>query len=930
MLFSVPIKNFRKQRKNRGDVRQIYCMEGPSFKTGLRLLSVLLCMTLLAGFFPVQSAASGIVSGTAGTASGLSGTAFGSFGTASGTPAGTDAGQPVTLTDLGELDAPETYPAKGALCLQVARSKSIGADGGTSYLYEEAYLPVVVAEDHSVYGELDTLAGLLDMNVQYFDSTALVTFFETDVYLALGDPQAGYTTPLFSVIAEMGRAPVLLDQMWYVPLDEFLSLTGTIQKYGETNWLGKQRLALIPPQRTVLDDIGIFYRDAYSRYAFSYVKDLGYAKDQAAELAGQASVIQYVEGIGSLDLRTWLAIAFGRYTRAAFDYYENGYGEAFMNRLLQENEEIAVEWVEGGKKVLDYMGCMLDICASTMKTSGAAASGAAAAAAGSAAASGAAGSMAASGTAGVQAALSEAKTALSQQGAGNFLGEYGNYITAWQNAATGLSHLTTLATLFMTFGNADEQMVETAELFYEKKDLLPERTMREEQYRMVEKKIGQFSGSSANAAVTQFFLDNGARLFLDVGAIMEYAVAKKLAGGSALWSAAANLVGGEEIRASDSFLIGMFGMQYEADAVALARQELDDIFFGKEASALSETREEEIRDLVFHAAKACMVTRTYGCAGCPALLEKYPELQEKQNEINEELASIAANVSNRMIPFGRLPGQLRTAGPYRQEHYKNVLYNFCGLRGQILDWKNERPAKNVRVEVVSKSGRVLSEFVTDKNGRFEAEFALEEINVWEQTPLVQELTLHLYYKRNPVVLEDIQADYFHSYEVNGLHVGRKTVETLAYVLGASTQDGQTAVEILRFELDEAVIGFDAPDGFGGSYPAYVALPGQLHTASDAETVLLKEGVELETLYGRLIPEGSMLRGMLDYVNEAEGIGGNGVTQASLSDAQEIQEYVDAYYEVNGQYPAFLLEMVNSLIISGEAALVDADEADIPH
>lgn len=921
MLFSVPIKNFRKQRKNRGDVRQIYCMEGPSFRTGLRLLSVLLCMTLLAGFFPVQSAASGIVSGTAGTASGLSGTAFGSFGTASGTPAGTDAGQPVTLTDLGELDAPETYPAKGALCLQVARSKSIGADGGTSYLYEEAYLPVVVAEDHSVYGELDTLAGLLDMNVQYFDSTALVTFFETDVYLALGDPQAGYTTPLFSVIAEMGRAPVLLDQMWYVPLDEFLSLTGTIQKYGETNWLGKQQLALIPPQRTVLDDIGIFYRDAYSRYAFSYVKDLGYAEDQAAELAGQASVIQYVEGIGSLDLRTWLAIAFGRYTRAAIDYYENGYGEAFMNRLLQENEEIAVEWVEGGKKVLDYMGCMLDICASTMKTSGAAASGAAAAAAGSAAASG---------TAGVQAALSEAKTALSQQGAGNFLGEYGNYITAWQNAATGLSHLTTLATLFMTFGNVDEQMVETAELFYEKKDLLPERTMREEQYRMVEKKIGQFSGSSANAAVTQFFLDNGARLFLDVGAIMEYAVAKKLAGGSALWSAAANLVGGEEIRASDSFLIGMFGMQYEADAVALARQELDDIFFGKEASALSETREEEIRDLVFHAAKACMVTRTYGCAGCPALLEKYPELQEKQNEINEELASIAANVSNRMIPFGRLPGQLRTAGPYRQEHYKNVLYNFCGLRGQILDWKNERPAKNVRVEVVSKSGRVLSEFVTDKNGRFEAEFALEEINVWEQTPLVQELTLHLYYKRNPVVLEDIQADYFHSYEVNGLHVGRKTVETLAYVLGASTQDGQTAVEILRFELDEAVIGFDAPDGFGGSYPAYVALPGQLHTASDAETVLLKEGVELETLYGRLIPEGSMLRGMLDYVNEAEGIGGNGVTQASLSDAQEIQEYVDAYYEVNGQYPAFLLEMVNSLIISGEAALVDADEADIPH
>ena len=873
-------------------------LAGPVSGTGRRLLSAFLCAVLLAGFFPVQSAASG-----------LSGIAYGSFGTASKTPEKTDVSQPVTLTDLGELDAPETYPAKGALCLQVARSKSIGADGGTSYLYEEAYLPVVVAEDHSVYGELDTLAGLLGMNVQYFDSTALVTFFETDVYLALGDPQAGYTTPLFRVMAGMGRAPVLLDQMWYVPLDEFLSLTGTVQKYGETNWLGKQQLALIPPQRTVLDDIGAFYRDAYSRYAFSYVKDLGYTEEQAAELAGQASVIQYVEGVGSLDLKTWLAIAFGGYD--AIRYYESGYAETFLDCLLQENEEIAVKRLEDSKRTLDYMGCMLDICTSAMKKTGASGAGSTASATD------------------VQAALADAKTTLSAQGAGSYVGDFGRYITAYQNTATALSHLLTLAALGLTFGNADGQMAEAAETFYENRNLLSERTMREDQYQTVQRKISQFSGSASKAAVDQFILDNGARLFLDVAAIAEYGAAKTVAGGSALWSASARLVGGEWTDASESFLVGMFGMQYEADAVALARQELDRML-SEQNTALSEAQEKELRNLFFHAAKACLVTRTYGCAGCPAILEKYPQLQTKQNAINEELSSIAARVSNPAVPFGRLPGQLLSAGPYRQEHYKNVLYNFCGLRGQILDWKNERPAKNVRVEVVSKSGEKLTEFVTDKNGRFEAEFALEEINVWEQTPLVQELTLHLYYKRNPVVLEDIQADYFHSYEVNGLHVGRKTVETLAYVFGASTQDGQTAVEILRFELDEAAIGFDAPDGFGGSYPAYVALPGQLHTASDAETVLLKEGVELETLYGRLIPEGSMLRGVLDFVSEAGGAGGSGVPQASLSDAQAIQEYVDAYYEANGQYPTFQLEMVNSLIVSGEAALVDADESDIPH
>lgn len=836
-----------------------------------------------------------------------------------------DAGQPVTTTDLGELDAPETYPAKGALCLQVARSKSIGEDGGISYIYEEAYLPVVVAEDHSVYGELDTLAGLLGMNVQYFDSTALVTFFETDVYLAPGDPQAGYTTPLFSVMVQMGRAPVLLDKIWYVPLDEFLSLTGTLQKYGETNWLGKKQLALIPPQRTVLDDIGAFYRDTYSRYAFSYAKDLGYTEEQAAELAGQASMIQYVEGIGSLDLKTWLAIAFGGYP--AIRYYESGYAETFLSCLLQENEEITAKRLEDNKQVLDYLGCMLDICTSAMTKTGS--SGSTVSAAGVPAASGAAGARAAVGTAGVQEALTDTKTTLSMQGAGSYVGDFSRYITAYQNAATGLSHLTSLATLGLTFGNADAQMAEAAETFYENRNLLAERTMREDQYQTVRKKISQFSGPVSKAAVDQFILDNGARLFLDVMAMAEYGAAKTVAGGSALWSASARLAGGEWIDASESFLVGMFGMQYEADAVALARQELDRLL-SEPDSSLSEAQEKELRNLFFHAAKACMVTRTYGCAGCPAILEKYPELQTKQNAINEELSSIAARISNPAVAFGRLPGQLVSAGPYRQEHYRNVLYNFCGLRGQILDWKNERPAKNVRVEVVSKSGEKLAEFVTDKEGWFEAEFALEEINVWEQTPLVQELTLHLYYKRNPVVLEDIQADYFHSYEVNGLHVGRKTQESLVYVQGASVQNGQNTMQILRIGLDEDVWSFDAPDGFGGSYPAYVALPGQLHTASDAETVLLKEGAELETVYGRLMPEGSALRGILDFVNEAGSIAPDGLTQASLSTAQEIQDYVDAYYEINGQYPVFLLKTVNSLVVSAEPAMVVADEADIPH
>lgn len=818
--------------------------------------------------------------------------------------------QQIRVTDLEEMEEPETYPAKGTLCLQVARSKHIDPQGGTSYQYEEAYLPVLVAEDRSVYGDLDILCALLGMKVRYYTESVSVSFYETNILMAPNDTAAGYTTPLYSVLIEMGRAPAIVEEKWYVPLDAFLNLTGTLQKYGTANWLGKKQLNLIPPQRTVLDDMGAFYRDAYSKYAFSYVKDLGYTEETAAELAGQSSAIQYIYGIGSLDLKTWLAIAFGSYTDQALTQWEDRYAEIFMTDLLQENEDITVSQIEDNKQMLDYMGCMLDICMSVGEKKGAGTSLVDASQ--------------------VKTALTDAETALKLQGADNYIGDFGRYISAYQNMATGLSHLYSLVSLGLTFGNADERMVEAAEDFYEHRMQLAERTVREEQYRCVKQKIDQFGSFASESAVDQFIIDDGPRLFLDVAAMAGYGAAKKAAGGSALWSAAARIAGGKWIDASESFLVGMFGMQYEADAVALARQELDRLLAERKGFALQKEEETYLRGLFFHAMKACIITRSYGCAGCPALLEKYPEIAQEQAAVNEKLTALAARINNRSIPFGRFPAQLILSGLFGLEHSENVLYNFCSIQGQILDWEDEKPAKNVRVEVMDKGGEKLAEFVTDENGRFEAEFALEEVNAWEETPLVQELTLHLYYKRHPVILEEIALNYFHRYEIEGLHVGKKTQETLVYVTGASAQDGQTVMDITRIYLDEDVLSFEAPDGYGGSYTAYAAMPGQMKLASDGESVLLEEGMEFDTLYGLLMPEGSLTRGLLDFADEVGGFAPEGLTQASLSDAQEIQDYVDAYYEINGQYPTFLLKTINSLAVSAEPVAVVADEADILH
>ena len=45
-------------------------------------------------------------------------------------------------------------------------------------------------------------------------------------------------------------------------------------------------------------------------------------------------MIQYVEGIGALDLRTWIAIAFGGHD--AIRYYESSYAETFLSCLLPD------------------------------------------------------------------------------------------------------------------------------------------------------------------------------------------------------------------------------------------------------------------------------------------------------------------------------------------------------------------------------------------------------------------------------------------------------------------------------------------------------------------------------------------------------------------------------------------------------------------
>lgn len=235
----------------------------------------------------------------------------------------------------------------------------------------------------------------------------------------------------------------------------------------------------------------------------------------------------------------------------------------------------------------------------------------------------------------------------------------------------------------------------------------------------------------------------------------------------------------------------------------------------------------------------------------------------------------------------------------------------------------------MKVEVLDELGEVLTEFETDEEGCFKKEFALAEMNVWKDRPAVQELTLRMNYKKNPVVMENIEVNYFHKYEVKNLHVGRKTEEGVAYVLGARQSGDKVLMDIWRVDFTEDAVFLDVPDFQGGSITAYTAMEGQMILAPEVITVELEEGMEFGTYFSQVMPEHSLLRGMVSYTNSIEEMNGiipEALTKLSLKTAEDIQDYVDAYYQLGHEYPTFYIKTTNSLVLSVDVAVVVASGA----
>lgn len=291
------------------------------------------------------------------------------------------AGEAATVRDLGSVTEPAQFPAEGYIHAELYCDVEQKGEH-FQYSKEEAYLPVAVSADQTVYAHLDFLAEKLDLEVSYAGQTARLDSFESSILMKLGDREYGYLNDLYQFSVEGAAAPALFQGTWYVPLDIVLNLTGCGVVYTKEDFRGKKILALVKPQRDLEDELALFYRKR-SLYPFSYTQ-LGYSEELVEKMEDDKQIQQFLYRLGCLKPREWIytigcigEIPFmlrekqGKTTWPTFQQKRTGAGkeailedmylDTYMACLLQEDEAILQQTVEDTLETVDRLVAFGDI-----------------------------------------------------------------------------------------------------------------------------------------------------------------------------------------------------------------------------------------------------------------------------------------------------------------------------------------------------------------------------------------------------------------------------------------------------------------------------------------------------------------------------------------------------------------------------------------
>lgn len=875
------------------------------------------------------------------------------------------AAQAATVRETGSVEKPQQFPAEGYIHAEI--SSTVKAEGdGFGYTAQETYIPVAVSQDQTVYAHLDFLADKLGMKVSYFGQTARLDTFESAVLMKLGEREYGYVNSLYQFCVEGAAAPALLNGIWYVPLDAVLNMTGCEAVYTKEDIRGKKILSLALPQRDLEDELALFYRNR-SRYPFSYA-ELGYSEQIAEEMKDDKFVQQFLYRFGSLNPEAlmYAVVCIGdipakkngnsMWDRKAgvdtgFDkesIMENMYLDAYMECLLQEDEAILQQTVKETLENTDQFVAVAEMLSDVNGLSG-------------------------DKLIGRTKSVLEAYTDINMKKLDGALKTAGTLDKIY----TPAKWLTGILFTRYQYENSSRFEVEAANDFLACKDDLvriwvnSSGLMRQQfgvqedtqeylgdyQYYQIEKNISAYDLYTTEAAVYSEYYEehpvgiSGETLLLElkknIDATMRYCVEnaitlpngvlgwlgvrEKLLGAAAgktlgvvalvssVWEWGGKVFFGEQLEAGENFLAGAFGITYQKDSTGVILDRTESIRGGWN----KDPDRTQLRNLLYHAAKSCLAARKMGCDACEGIIGNENETLKEQEEIQEELTQMCARLKRTPYVMYRTPSQYQSLIGVPRDHAPNVLYNIVELSGQVLDWENEAPAANVRIEITSEEGEVLAKAVTDKEGKFVSTVQMELVNLKSDEPVIRPLTLHMFYKKYPEVLESVQVECFHKYEVEGLHVGYRKENKLVYLIGAREENKKTVVDALEIFLAEDCIYLEVPDWNGDVYPTYGPMPGEMELASDMISLQLDKGLAIHTVYNQVMPPDDIMGQLMgeiykEYIPEAEPL-----LQDELRTASDIQSFIDTYCEINGEYPAFEVSTVNSIIKDIDAVFVVA-------
>ena len=883
--------------------------------------------------------------------------------------------QAVTVTETGSVEKPLQFPAEGYIHAEV--SYTVNAKGDDfDYKVKESYIPVAVSEDQTVYAHLDFLAGKLDMKVSYFGQTARLDTFESGVLMKLGEREYGYANSMYQFCVEGSAAPAYFNGAWYVPLDIALALTGCEAVYTKEDERGKKILSLAMPQRDLEDELALFYRNR-SRYPFSYTQ-LGYTEQITQKMEDDRFVQQFLYRLGCLDSG---ALLYGLVSisdlpakmngNSVWDtlpkqnngfreesFIDNMYLDAYMERLLQENKDILLETVKETQEKADQFITVAEMLSDADDLSG--------------------GQI-------IRRAESFLKeyTSIDMKKLDKAMKTAGTLDKIY----TPAKWLTGILFTRFQYENSSRFEVETARDFLEEgsRILRPEispsdvilrklQTAKEDaqeylgsyQYKQIEQNISIYETYTEEASVYSEYYEEHAlgiagevllsELKKDLYATISYctnnaiklpvdvigwlgvkekllgAVAGKALGAVALASAAwewgGKVLFGKQLEAGENFLAGCFGVVYQKDSTQIVSGSIEGIRSGWN----EEQDRQKLRNLLYHAAKSCLVTRSFACSACEDILGKGNAALKEQEKISEELIGMCARLKRSPYVMYRTPSQYASLIGASRDHAPNVIYNIVELSGQVLNWEDGSPAENVRIEIMSEEGAVLTGTVTDKEGRFVSTVQMDLVDLESDAPVVRPLTFHMFYKKYPEILETVEVECFRKYEIEGLQVGYRKEDRLIYLTGAREEGGKTVISAREIFLTEDCYYLEVPDWNGDAYPTYGPMPGEMELSPEEISLQLDEGLAIHTVYNQVMPSDgplNQLTGELyrEYVPEADAL-----LKEELCTASDIREFVEGYCEINGAYPAFEVSTVNSIVKDTDAVFVVAppgEELSVP-